>query len=310
MTMMNNMPEYDVVISFAGEDRQVAEKIARGLTDSGVTVFYDRYEEANLWGKDLYTHLSTIYRDKGKFCLMIISSHYAMKQWTNHERKSAQARAFCENMEYILPLRLDSTKIEGLNETVGYVDLSRKTVQEVVELIQAKLNQFSDALVGNTQKEDVPSATITAIRSYTTPSAQGGTVIAVAFSLRNDGKSAVNNGKGGAIVLPTISDPAKIETALQDLAREFVSRENEIQMPFFRIAHGATTGFDSVPKALFAADFKKYTDRELMYFFVGRIIMRLDDGTEKRFGYGGATGAGSPVILACSDDVLKILEAP
>ena len=69
----------------------------------GVSVFYDEYEKADLWGKNLYDHLSDVYRKRARFCLMLLSKHYAAKQWTNHERQAAQARAFSENQEYILP---------------------------------------------------------------------------------------------------------------------------------------------------------------------------------------------------------------
>ena len=44
---------YDVAISFAGPDRALAEELARYLASRGVRVFYDRYEEAALWGKNL-----------------------------------------------------------------------------------------------------------------------------------------------------------------------------------------------------------------------------------------------------------------
>lgn len=42
--------EFDVAISFASEDRPVADQIAKLLTEQGIKVFYDKYEEANLWG--------------------------------------------------------------------------------------------------------------------------------------------------------------------------------------------------------------------------------------------------------------------
>jgi hypothetical protein len=137
------VPQYDVVISFAGEDRAIAAKIANSLIDRGITVFYDAYEEVNLWGKDLYRHLSTIYRDNGKYCLMIISASYARKQWTNHEKRAAQARAFRENQEYILPLRLDNTEIEGLEETVGYISFQGRSIEDIVELVCKKINGYN-----------------------------------------------------------------------------------------------------------------------------------------------------------------------
>lgn len=137
------MPTYDVVISFAGEDRSVAESIASNLVIKGINVFYDEYEQANLWGKDLYVHLTKIYRDDSKFCLMIISENYAKKQWTNHERKAAQARAFHENSEYILPLRLDDAEIDGILGTTGYIDYRHVTLERVIDLLTDKVIQYN-----------------------------------------------------------------------------------------------------------------------------------------------------------------------
>ena len=47
---------YDVVFSFAGEDRAYVEEVAAILRSNGVSVFYDLDEEADLWGKDLADH--------------------------------------------------------------------------------------------------------------------------------------------------------------------------------------------------------------------------------------------------------------
>ena len=131
--------EYDVAISFAGEDRATAEAIADLLKRENYKVFYDKYDQASLWGKDLYDHLQSVYKDRSRYCLMIISRYYKEKQWTSHERKSAQARAFTESKEYILPLKLDDTEIPGINKTVGYIDFRQTTVEEVVELLKQKL---------------------------------------------------------------------------------------------------------------------------------------------------------------------------
>lgn len=136
-----SMNKYDIVISFAGEDRLIAESIAEKLKRDGVKVFYDTYEKATFWGKDLYEHLNDVYKNKAKFCLMVISNNYRDKQWTNHERKAAQARAFSQYKEYILPLKLDDTEIPGLNETIGYVDYRKSDTEEVVSLLKSKLNE-------------------------------------------------------------------------------------------------------------------------------------------------------------------------
>lgn len=134
--------DYDVAISFAGEDRKVAESIAIKLKEKGVRVFYDAFEEDQLWGKNLYEYLTKIYTEDARYCLLLLSENYAKKSWTNLERQSAQARALRDGKEYILPIRIDDTKIPGLPETVGYISLSNTTIEKIVNLILKKLGKM------------------------------------------------------------------------------------------------------------------------------------------------------------------------
>jgi len=145
--------EYDVALSFAGEDRAVAETLASLLRQDGVRVFYDLYEQAQLWGKDLYQHLTSVYRDKAQYCIVFASRPYAEKLWPRHELRQAQARAFQENREYLLLLRLDDTELPGVNATVGYVDLRKHDIQRVRQLVLAKV--FGEEV----DDEDLPELT-------------------------------------------------------------------------------------------------------------------------------------------------------
>src|SRR5262245_45524551 len=72
---------YDIALSFAGEDRTYAEALAAALIRRGVLVFYDSYEKATLWGKDLYTYLADLYQNQARFCVMLLSQRYAQKLW-------------------------------------------------------------------------------------------------------------------------------------------------------------------------------------------------------------------------------------
>lgn len=132
----------DVCLSFAGEDRQYVERVAEALRGLGVKVFYDKYEQASLWGKDLYQHLDEVYRKRAAFCVVFISQAYSQKLWTKHELRSAQARAFKQNREYILPVRLDDTELPGVLPTIGYI--SDKSPQELAQLIIQKLQQTKE----------------------------------------------------------------------------------------------------------------------------------------------------------------------
>jgi hypothetical protein len=132
--------EYDVCLSFAGEQREYVEQVASRLREEAIRVFYDDYEQASLWGKDLYEHLDWIYSRAARYCVLFASADYARKIWTSHERRSAQARALQDSGTYILPARFDDTEIPGLRPTVAYVDLRRTTSAELAELILKKLN--------------------------------------------------------------------------------------------------------------------------------------------------------------------------
>lgn len=130
---------YDLAISFAGEDRDIARAIAQDISSFGFKAFYDEYEKASLWGKDLYSHFTEVYSSKARHCLMIVSKYYKSKVWTNLERQAAQARALQEHKEYILPLRIDDTDISGLLPTIGYIDFRTTSIEEIADLIRIKL---------------------------------------------------------------------------------------------------------------------------------------------------------------------------
>ncbi len=133
--------EYDVCLSFAGEDRGFVRKVAEALRKRGVRVFFDEYVQVELWGKDLYAHLDDVYQNAARFCVLFASRHYAQRVWTDHERQSAQARAMREHREYLLPVRLDNTPIPGLRPTVGYVDASHLSANQLAEMVHAKLGK-------------------------------------------------------------------------------------------------------------------------------------------------------------------------
>lgn len=135
--------KYHVALSFAGEDRDYVERVASQLRADGVAVFYDKFEEATLWGKNLYTHLREIYENRAVFTVMFVSESYKNKVWTNHERESAQARAIESNQEYILPAFFDeSVKVPGLLKTTGRISLADRSPENLARLIEQKLQDF------------------------------------------------------------------------------------------------------------------------------------------------------------------------
>jgi len=108
-------------------------------TVSGLREFEYEYARVELWGRDLYSHLDDIYQNLARYCVIFLSKHYAQRVWTDHERRSAQARALREHAEYILPTRFDDTIVPGIRETVGYIDLRTTPPEELCRLIVEKI---------------------------------------------------------------------------------------------------------------------------------------------------------------------------
>lgn len=132
---------YDLAISFAGEDRKIAEDIANRLTASGYRVFYDSYKTGQLWGGDLTVLLGDIYENQARFCLIIISEVYIKKMWTNHERKFALSAFMTRGDDYVLPLKLDDSNLPSLPKTTGYIDFRQQSVKNICDLLKQKLGK-------------------------------------------------------------------------------------------------------------------------------------------------------------------------
>ncbi len=131
--------EFDVALSFAGEDRAYVNPIAHALRDSGVKVFYDDFQQSDIWGRDMYVFLDDVYRKRARYTVAFISRYYVEKVWPKHERESAQARALIEGSPYFLPVRLDDSELPGLRPTVNYIDARIVGRDRIIELILEKL---------------------------------------------------------------------------------------------------------------------------------------------------------------------------
>jgi len=132
--------KYQVALSFAGEERSYAEQVAKHLKKRGIAVFYDDFEKANLWGKNLTEVLYEIYASSSAYVVMFISKSYVEKVWPSHERNSALSRMVKEkDKEYILPVRFDNSLVPGLPNDIHYLPANKHTEAELATLIEEKI---------------------------------------------------------------------------------------------------------------------------------------------------------------------------
>lgn len=136
--------EYDVAISYASEDVDVAGALAARLEEKGVRVFFDRSAQVELWGKDLPEFFRNVYGPTARFVLVLVSKHYAVKDWTDFEFSIARGEAKQRKEEFILPVRLDDTPIPGLRSSVAHLNLEMVEIEGVVEALIGKLDQSGE----------------------------------------------------------------------------------------------------------------------------------------------------------------------
>lgn len=136
---MTEQYDFDVALSFAGEDRDLVTAVADELRSRQLRPFFDEDQTVELWGQDLAIHLDDVYRKRSKYAVLFLSAAYARKLWTRHELRSVLARAFEQAEPYLLPVRLDDAEIEGIRPTVGYLDARRLSPQQLADAIESKV---------------------------------------------------------------------------------------------------------------------------------------------------------------------------
>ncbi len=135
--------EFDVAISFAGTERQYAEKMAEKLRAAGYSVFYDDFFPENLWGADLAITFAEIYGKKARYCVVLVSNEYNNREWTIHERSHALQRMIKEKGKgYILPIKIDDVSLPCVADTIGYSSI-KKGIETISDLLIKKLSTES-----------------------------------------------------------------------------------------------------------------------------------------------------------------------
>ena len=149
--------EYEVALSFAGEQRDYVKKVSEELTKLNVRHFYDYNEQVNLWGKNLTQYLDSVYFEKAMYFIPFISEEYIKKVWTKLEVNSALERNMSESrpdfQQYILPVRFDDTRVPGIIGSIAHIDARKTTPQEIARMIIEKVKGTKNVIEVDKKKE-------------------------------------------------------------------------------------------------------------------------------------------------------------
>jgi len=148
----NEMTEFDVLLSFAGTERDYALAIADICKANGLKVFLDEDLQHEIWGKNLVEYLDDAYKTRGKYCVALISKSYCSRSFPKVERHSAFDRMIESDTEYFLPICIDDEWPKGLPKATAYLDLRTQGVIGICEILVKKVT-------GNIQKLIIPPET-------------------------------------------------------------------------------------------------------------------------------------------------------
>jgi hypothetical protein len=132
--------EYDVVISFGGPDRALAEQISQRLKVAGMRVFYDKDHQHTLLGEDVAAHLHSTYFTKSRFAVVLLSPAFLASTWAgNWEWHAVLARMQQQRGGYVLPYIVEDVVMPGLSPSIGYARASEYSVEQFCDLVVRKI---------------------------------------------------------------------------------------------------------------------------------------------------------------------------
>jgi hypothetical protein len=135
-----NIFKYDFALSFAKQDRPIAEKLFH-LLGGNSNVFYDKDVEHILLGRKVDQVLRNVYGPISRYVIVLVSKYYPEREWTDFEFQIAKNEWHKRKREFVLPIRIDDTIFPGLMSTVGYLDLRESSIEQIATVLLRKLNE-------------------------------------------------------------------------------------------------------------------------------------------------------------------------
>lgn len=153
---MNDSYKYDVAISFLEEDEQLALEIADRIRDRvTVNVFVYSERQTELAGTDGVDSFSSVFGDKSRVVVVLYREQWGKTSWTRVEENAIRTRGFHEGHEFVLLVKLDSTKPPvWLPPTRIWFDFDRYRIDGVATVVEERVQ----VLGGTVHRETVVEA--------------------------------------------------------------------------------------------------------------------------------------------------------
>lgn len=117
---INHLTEYDVALSFAGEDRPFARSLNDYLEDADLSVFFDETEAGRILGEDLEAFFGPIYESEADYVVAILGPKYGLKRWTRFESDAFRSRFDKGEVFFVWSRELPQTVWDTSRERGGF----------------------------------------------------------------------------------------------------------------------------------------------------------------------------------------------
>jgi hypothetical protein len=84
--------KYDVALSFAGSDRDLAESLFDEFSDLQLEVFYDKNEQHRILAENVEDYIAPIYRSDASYIVCLLGPEYPKRIWTKFESDQFKER--------------------------------------------------------------------------------------------------------------------------------------------------------------------------------------------------------------------------
>lgn len=136
---MRKLFKYDVAISVAEEDKDVAELIVAELKKKEIPHYYYKNDIIGNWGEYIMNLTRDAYGRHARYILLITSSNYVEKYWSGVELQIAVS-GFARRRPHILQLRLDNTPVDSISKNKVYLEWNNNP-EEIAGILEEKIKR-------------------------------------------------------------------------------------------------------------------------------------------------------------------------
>jgi hypothetical protein len=137
---VNFQHRYDFALSFAGQQRHVAEELNTALSEYQVEIFYDRNEQHRILAQNVEDYLLPIYQSEARFVIPLLSTEYPERVWAKIESDAFKERI---GDNAVIPIWFSDVPASAFDESRKYGGVTFNINND----LKVEIDQIADVLM-------------------------------------------------------------------------------------------------------------------------------------------------------------------